>query len=93
MTTLDDVFVRADDIVSCELGDGSALLNLQTSNYFRLNDTANFLWDQLESGGKSAQQLAEKIEEAYEVSQAECLPDVIALLTEMKNANLLSVKK
>lgn len=93
MARVDDVLVRAEDIVSCDLGSGSALLNLQTSNYFRLNDTAHFIWEQLESGGKSAQQLAEQIEETYEVSKAECLPDVIALLAEMQSANLLNVKK
>lgn len=85
-------FVRSEDVVSCELEGGSALLDLRSSTYFRLNETANFLWEQLGDASLSADELADRISQTYSVSKAECLPDVLAVLAELQDSKLVAVK-
>lgn len=89
MTSPDAVFLRSEDVVFCELEGGSALLDLRSSTYFRLNETANFIWERLGDSGKSADEIADKVVETYSVEKEECLPDVLAILTEMHNAKLI----
>ncbi|MEM7688740.1 MAG: PqqD family protein [Pseudomonadota bacterium] len=90
MITADTLFMRAEDVVSCDLEGGSALLDLNSSNYFRLNDTANFIWGKLGEAPQSSGQLAASIAMAFDTTADECLPDVLAIMTELKDARLVS---
>ncbi len=92
MIDTDTLFVRAEEVVSCELEGGSALLDLSSSSYFRLNDTANFIWERLEAGPSSVNQLAESLTEAFDVTKEECIDDVAAILTDLEGAGLISRK-
>ena len=82
------LFVRQPDVVACELGTGMALLNMQEGKYYRLNDTAKLIWDQLEQPS-SVGSLVDSIVKRFEIGVAECTSDVIAVVTELCEDNLV----
>ena len=92
MIVAHSVYARAEDVVSCELEGGSALLDLNSSMYFRLNDTAHFVWEALGDKPLSPDQIADALVEHYTVEKEDCLPDVLAILTELKSARLITEK-
>ncbi len=85
----DEMVEAREDVVSCELESGSALLDLTSSKYFRLNDTAAFLWEKLEAAPASASQLADHLVEKYAVEHAQCLADVTKILGALEKAELI----
>ena len=84
-----DRYVSAENVVFCELEGGSALLDLKSSSYFRLNETAHFIWEQLDGDGATADAIASALGESFEVAQEECLPDVLDILEAFGTADLI----
>jgi len=82
------LFVRQPDVVACELGTGMALLNMQEGKYYRLNDTAKLIWDQLEEPSNVAS-LVDSIVNRFEISVADCTGDVVAVVTKLCEYNLV----
>jgi hypothetical protein len=82
------LFVRQPDVVACELGTGMALLNMQEGKYYRLNDTAKLIWDQLEEPSNVAS-LVDSIVNRFEISVADCTGDVVAVVTKLCEDNLV----
>lgn len=74
--------------VACDLDNGRAVLNLETSEYFRLNATAAIVWYCLEHGGTVAE-IVQRICDEYDVPAAECQDDIVALLEELEEAGLI----
>ena len=58
------------------------VLNLETKNYYRLNETAQSIWKGL-SAGKNAETLAEDLTEEFDVSSETARADVDAFLTQV----------
>lgn len=85
-------FLRADHVVVCEIKDGGALLDLETSKYFQLNSTANFIWDQLEDGAMSAAGIAARLVDTYEVDQPTAMADVTEMLRQFSQAGLIAAQ-
>lgn len=83
------VVVSRDDVVACELEGGSALLDLQSSKYYKLNGSASFLWESIE-GRASVDQLCQKMLANYDVDTEHCLSDVITILQSFEKAGLIS---
>ena len=72
-----------------ELEDNTGvLLHLDTKFYFTLNDTGVFLWKLLSGEARSAEDLAEKLTEEFEVTRDDALDHVRALLDDL-HANRL----
>ena len=92
MVEKNKAFGRSEDVVVCELQGGSALLDLHSSTYFRLNDTASFIWEQLGEGALSADALADKLIEVYEVEKETCLPHITHILDEFHKAKLITAE-
>ena len=64
------------------------VLNLDTKNYYRLNETAQRIWQGL-SARKTLEAIAEELSRDYEVTKEEALRDVHDLLAELKRESLL----
>jgi hypothetical protein len=77
----------ADQVVATELGDGLALLNLRTNEYFSLNDVGAFVWGELQSP-QSRDALIRAMTEKYDVSADICANDLDLLLEDLRNASL-----
>ena len=87
-----DLLVPAENVVFCEIEGGSALLDLNSSAYFRLNETAHFIWERLSANGATPEQIATALGEAFEVTREECLPDVLDILEAFGKAELIATK-
>lgn len=64
------------------------VLDLNTSVYFSLNDTASLVWKKLGEGA-SAPEIAQAVLEAYDVDEKSARADVDALVEELRKENLL----
>ncbi len=84
------VVLARQSVAMCELTDGAALLDLETSSYFTLNDTALFLWNALQKP-MSVGDLCSALQEEYDVSNEDCFRDVVDVLMKLKERHLVDV--
>ena len=88
----DGALIRpADKIVSCDLGDGKALLNLTTNRYFRLNETGKVAWAAIEAGATRAT-IVERIMDRFDVDLDRCTADVSTILSAFIKAGLVETE-
>lgn len=83
----DAAWVASDKVVAADLGEGLALLNLSTNEYFSLNEVGAFVWSVLQTP-KPRGDIVRAVMEAYEVAESACATDIDLLLEELKNAAL-----
>jgi hypothetical protein len=82
--------VRArEGVFSCDLDDGRALLDLESSKYFRLNPTAEYVWQCLERGPATPTELAQELAQHFEITAEDCLADVENLIDSFAGAGLV----
>ena len=75
-------------VMDCDIGGERALLHLETNEYFTLNQAASKIWLTL-TEPKSLEDLVEVITNSFEVTAAQCRPDIEELLEQMKSANVV----
>jgi hypothetical protein len=78
-------------VLSTELGDGLALLDLRTNVYFSLSEVGTVIWDALQQPSTRAD-LVERVLSEYDVTEEQCAGDIDALLDELWNAKLIDVR-
>jgi hypothetical protein len=83
----DTAWMASEKVVVAELGEGLALLNLATNEYFSLNDVGAFVWSVLQAPRPRREVLSAVMEE-YEVAESDCAADVDRLLEELRHAAL-----
>ncbi|UVI39091.1 PqqD family protein [Qipengyuania spongiae] len=81
-------FAARPNVVACDLDAGQALLNLETSQYFKLNDTGALIWKNVEAGN-TLEQMQEELSSVFDVSQEDCRDDIIDLLKALEEAGLI----
>lgn len=79
---------QAENVVACELEGGKALLDLSTSNYYKLNETAALVWEWI-GAGATVSSLVERMMDSYDVSQDECTADVEAIIADFRDSGLV----
>jgi hypothetical protein len=86
---LETTRLQADeDVMSCEFGDGLALLDLRSGKYFSINAVGAFVWSQLSAPATGAQ-LCQAMLARYDTDEARCLEDLRAWLESMTKAKLI----
>ena len=80
--------VPGDRVVSTDLGEGVALLDLRTNVYFSLDEVGAVIWSALQEP-HSKTELIDEILSIYEVDPEQCATDVELLLNELWNAQLI----
>ncbi len=83
-------FVRAGRVAWAELEGTLMLISAEDSTFFQFNETAAFLWRQLERPA-TAEELSAKLEAAYEVPTVEARHDTGAFLDDLVGRKLLQV--
>ena len=58
----------------------------------RLNETATFLWQKMEDGDRSIEELAGELFEEYETTKEQALEDVEELVEELERKGLVTVE-
>lgn len=79
---------QAPDVVACQLDGGNALLDLASSDYYRLNRTAASIWDGI-GEGLTVPEIVDRLLSHYEVEYAQCAADVEAVVSALLDAELI----
>lgn len=82
--------VSGDTVMSTSLGDGTALLDLRSNQYFSLADVGAVVWQALQTP-RTLDEIVEDVMAVYEVARADCTRDVHLLLSELVGADLVEV--
>jgi len=77
--------------LSCQLGEESVVLNLESGLYWGMNPLGARIWELLREECSIAD-LCERIVGEYDVETEECLGDLLELLREMVDAGLVEVR-
>jgi Coenzyme PQQ synthesis protein D (PqqD) len=77
--------------VSCDLADGTLILQLQTGHYFRLNQVGTTTWEFMQES-HSVREIYLEILARYEVDSHRWERDLYGLLEEMREAELIEIK-
>jgi hypothetical protein len=80
--------VSGDTVVSTDLGDGVALLDLRSNVYFSLDEVGAVVWKALQEP-RSTGELIEHVLSIYEVDRDQCATDIEMLLDDLRNAKLI----
>lgn len=75
-------------VVSTELGEGLALLDLRNNQYFTLDAVGAFIWDKMRSP-QSRRELIQAVIDEYETTAEDCAVDVDTLLEDLTDAALI----
>jgi hypothetical protein len=84
------VVAAADEVVSCDLAGGAALLDTRSNVYFTLNDVGARIWSAIQKPATVAE-LTDGIVAQYEVDRVRCHGDVVALLQQLDDAGLIKI--
>jgi hypothetical protein len=89
--SLHTIVVATSEQVSCPLGEESAILNLKNSVYYGMNPVGTRVWDLLKQP-KSVTELRNALLEEFEVDEARCGGDLLALLETMRSEGLIEIR-
>jgi hypothetical protein len=85
----DPAFVPLENIVASHLDDGDGVLvDLNTRQYYQLNESAMLIWRALEKGS-SLSQIADQITATYEVTNDRAIASAETLLRQLQKRKLL----
>jgi hypothetical protein len=85
------IVVASSELVSCPLGEESAILSLKNSMYYGMNPVGTRIWTLLKEP-RSVEQLRDTLLTEYEVDAALCERDLLDLLGKMKSEGLIEVR-
>lgn len=83
-----DSFKHAPNTAWRRIDDEAVVLDLRTSVYYSLNDTAAFVWERL-GEGLTAEQIAERLVEEFDPSPEAARRDVDELLRDLRKNELI----
>jgi hypothetical protein len=93
MTASAKCFTRENDCVTREIAGETIIVPIRNrvgdlDSIFTLNEVGTMIW-QLLDGRTSTHQIAEAIQQAYDVKQEEATRDIVAFLESLKTAGLI----
>lgn len=89
--TLDSQVVIAKDVVSCDLQEETAILNMKDGVYYGLDEVGTSIWKLIQKPVTIGDILKELLD-TYDVDREECQSDIYDLLVEMAEKGLLEVR-
>lgn len=81
-------FQQVANAVSTDLGEDTAVLNMQNGAYLGLNVTASFVWRELEKASTTAQ-LSRRLATVFAVEEDVCAAAVERLLKQLVDAGVV----
>ena len=91
--TLETRVVCTKNHVSCELADEVVILSLATGEYYGLNAVAARIWSVLQEPRLVVEIRDILLTEYLDVTAEECTSEVFALLGEMRDIDLITVRE
>jgi len=83
-----ETFKHAPNTAWRRIDDEAVVLDLRTSVYYSLNDTAAFVWERV-GEGLNAEQIAQRLVEEFDPSPESALRDVEELLRDLRKNELI----
>lgn len=87
---LSTVVKQAKDQISCNLDDQVAILNMQSAQYFGLDDVGSVIWAEL-AEGRTVRDICATIVDQFEIDDTQCELDVIEFLDKLIEAGLVEI--
>lgn len=82
-------FVPIKSVVATQLDEGDGVLvDLDTKQYFQLNETAMLIWRAIENG-RPMNRIVDEIVETYEVSNEQAFTSAKSLISKLQNHKLI----
>ena len=78
------------DQVSCELNNEAAILDMKTGIYYGLDPVGARIWELIQQPRAVSSIIASLLDE-YDVAEADCTQDVLALLTHLQEHQLVEI--
>ena len=82
--------VVSKDVVSCNLGEETAMLDMKEGVYYGLNDMGTIIWDLIQKP-ITIEEIVEKILAEYDVDEETCYIDLKELFGEMLENGLVKI--
>ena len=79
------------DVVSCDLVDEAAILNLKTGIYYGLDPVGARIWKLIQTP-RQLNEILETLLNEYEVEKNRCQEDLIELLEQLAEKELVTIK-
>ena len=83
--------VVSKDVVSCDLGGETAMLDMKEGVYYGLNDMGTIIWEFIQEP-VTLQEIIDKILEEYEVDEETCYADLVELIEQMVKNRLVEIQ-
>jgi myo-inositol-1-phosphate synthase len=87
--SINDVIKKNPDIACSKLDDEEVLLNIETGDYYTLNNTGSVLWEMLDSTEKVSE-LVVSFAQRYSLEKDKAEVDVLRLLNDLVAEGLVS---
>jgi uroporphyrinogen-III decarboxylase len=78
------------EVVSCDLADAAALLDLRSGTYYTLNEVGAHVWSLMQQP-ELVSNICDDVERRYDVDAQRCCKDVITLLQALHKAGLVEI--
>lgn len=88
MNLKERLFIR-EDLLSEEIDGEVVVLDLAGDKYFSLNQVGVVIWQALENGGATLEEILARMLEEFEVDEEIAREDAILFLHSLREANLL----
>ena len=82
--------VVSKDVVSCDLGGETAMLDMKEGIYYGLNEMGTIIWEYIQEP-ITLQEIVDKILVEYEVDEETCYRDLVELVEEMSKNGLVKI--
>ena len=80
----------AKDVVSCDLVDEAAILNLKTGIYYGLDPVGSRIWKLIQTP-RQIQEILETLLNEYKVEKNRCQQDLIELIEQLSEKELVKI--
>ncbi len=82
--------VVSKDVVSCDLGGETAMLDMKEGIYYGLNEMGTIIWELIQKP-ITLKEIVDNILEEYEVDEETCYTDTVELIKEMEKNGLVEI--
>lgn len=82
--------VVSKDVVSCDLGGETAMLDMKEGVYYGLNEMGTIIWEYIQKP-ITLQEIVDRILDEYEVDEETCYGDLVELVEQMMKNGLVEI--
>ncbi|EKF85889.1 PqqD family peptide modification chaperone [Methanobacterium formicicum] len=83
--------VVSKDVVSCDLGGETAMLDMKEGVYYGLNEMGTIIWEFIQEP-VTIHEIIDQIRDEYDVDETTCFNDLTELIGQMAENGLVEIK-